>query len=84
MLLRWLVGKVRVGPGTATSDGGKPPEGNACERLIRPLEISAAILPVRIEEERIEPPIEIVMMRDITARARAWIELLEAPVQKTQ
>ena len=39
------------------------------ERRVRRLEIGAAILLVGVEEERIEPPVEIVVVRDI-ARAR--------------
>ncbi len=41
------------------------------ERLIRPFEIGAAILPVGVEEEGIEPSVEIVMMRNIAARPGA-------------
>ena len=41
------------------------------ERLVRVLEIGAAILPVGVEEQRVEPPVEIVVMRDVAARARA-------------
>ena len=43
------------------------------------LEIAAAILPVGVEEQRIEPAVEIVMMRHVAARAPARIELAEAP-----
>ena len=35
------------------------------ERLLGMLEIGAAVLPVGVEEERIEPPVEIVVMRDV-------------------
>jgi len=52
--------------------------------LVRCLEIGAAILLVGIEEERIEPPVEIVVMRDIVFRAAARIELLGVPGQITQ
>ena len=38
------------------------------ERLARCLEVAAAILPVGVEEEGIEPAVEIVMMRDVAAR----------------
>ncbi len=51
---------------------------------IRRLEIGAAILLVGIEEERIEPAVEIVMARDIVPRATAWIELLGVPDQVSQ
>ena len=37
------------------------------ERGIRRLEIGAAILLVGVEEERIEPPVEVIMMRDIVS-----------------
>ena len=38
------------------------------EARVRRFEIGAAILLVGIEEERIEPPVEIVMARDIVSR----------------
>ena len=40
------------------------------ERLIGVFEIGAAVLPVGIEEQRIEPAVEVVMMRDVLPRAR--------------
>ena len=46
------------------------------ERLVGALEIAAAILPVGVEEQRIEPAVEIVVMRHIVARAPARVELL--------
>jgi hypothetical protein len=49
---------------------------------IRRLEIGAAVLPVGIEEQRIEPAIEIVMARDIVLRARRRIELLGVADEK--
>ena len=51
------------------------------ERHLRRLEIGAAILLAGVEEERIEPAVEIVVMCDIAARAR--IELLQVPRQIT-
>ena len=48
------------------------------------LEIGAAILFVGIEEERIEPAVEIVMARDIVPGAAARIELLGMPDQVSQ
>ena len=51
------------------------------ERLVRSFEIGAAILLVGVEEERIEPAVEVVVMRDIAPRARARIELLQAAEQ---
>ena len=41
------------------------------ERLAGLFEIGAAILPVGVEEERVEASVEIVMMRHIAARAGA-------------
>ncbi len=52
------------------------------ERLFRALEIGAAILPVGVEEERVETPVEIVMMRHIAARTRARVELDQTPAQE--
>ena len=43
------------------------------ERLLGMLEIGAAVLPVGIEEERVEPLVEIVVMRDV-ARASGWAD----------
>ena len=60
--------------------GGEMPflgELRVVERRVRRFEIGAAVLPVGIEEERIEPAVEIVMMRDVAARALARIELAE-------
>ena len=47
------------------------------ERLIGRLEIGAGILPVGVEEERVEPAVEIVVVRDVAPRAAARIELLQ-------
>ena len=44
-------------------------------------EIGAAILLVGVEEEPVEPAVEVVMMRDIAPRPRAQIELLHAAEQ---
>ncbi len=54
------------------------------ERLLGALEIGAAVLPVGVEEQRIEPAVEIVVMRHIAARAPARIELLQTAVQEAQ
>ena len=44
-------------------------------------EIGAAILLVAVEEQRVEPAVEVVMVRDVAARARTRIELLQPPEQ---
>ena len=54
------------------------------ERRIRGLEIGAAVLLVGVEEQRIEPAIEIVMARDIGFRPRGRIELLGVPDEIAQ
>ena len=54
------------------------------ERGIRRLEIGAAILLVGVEEERIEPAVEIVMMSDVIPRPAAEIELPDVPRQIAQ
>ena len=41
------------------------------ERLVRLLEIGAAVLPVGIQEQRVEPPVEIVVVSDVAPRALA-------------
>ena len=60
--------------------GGEMPllgELSIVERLLGTLEIAAAVLPVGVEEQRIEPAVEIVMMRHVVSRAAARIELLQ-------
>ena len=47
------------------------------ERLIGALEIRAAVLPIGIEEQRIEIRVEIIMVRDVPSRALGRIELLQ-------
>ena len=54
------------------------------QRRIRRLEIGAAVLLVGIEEQRIEPAIEIVMARHIGFRPRGRIELLGVPDEVAQ
>ena len=51
------------------------------ERLLGSFEIGAAILLVGVEEELVQPAVEIVVMRDIASRPGARIELLDAPEQ---
>src|SRR5439155_3038623 len=51
------------------------------ERLVGGFEIGAAVLAIRIEEQGVEPAVEIVMMRDVALRATARIELLQAAVK---
>ena len=40
------------------------------ERLIGRFEVSAAILLVAVEKQRIEPTVEIVMVGDVASRAK--------------
>ena len=54
------------------------------ERRVRRFEIGAAILPVGVEEEGIEPPVEIVMMGDVVPRPAAPIELPDVPAEIAQ
>jgi hypothetical protein len=54
------------------------------ERLIRLLEIGAAVLPVRIEKQCVKALVQIVVMRHIVARAAARIELREPPPEVAQ
>ena len=72
------------GAGLEAQLGGEMPllgELGVVERLVGRFEIGAAILLVAVEKERIEPAVEIVMMRDIVARAGPRIELLQAAEQ---
>jgi len=48
------------------------------ERLVRRFEIGAAVLPVGVEEERVEACVEVVMMGCVAPRAGARIELAHA------
>ena len=73
-----------VGAGLEPQLGGEVAllgELGVVERLVRRFEIGAAILLVAVEEERIEPAVEVVVVRDIVARARPQIELLQAAEQ---
>jgi hypothetical protein len=44
------------------------------ERIVGMLEIGARVLLVGVEEERIEPVVEIVMVRDVASRAARPVE----------
>ena len=43
------------------------------------LEIGTAVLPVGVEKQRIEPPVEIIVMCNVVLGARPRIELLRMP-----
>ena len=49
----------------------QPLLGQLCllQRAVRPLEVGAAVLLVGIEEQLVEPMVEIIMMGDVAARA---------------
>ena len=51
------------------------------ERLTGRFEIGAAVLPVGIEEERIEPAVQVVVVGDITPRPRRQVELLQPALE---
>ena len=51
---------------------------------VRRFEIGAAILLVGVEEERIQPSVEIVVVGDVVLRAAARIELSEMPDRVAQ
>src|SRR5262249_21027044 len=71
-----------VGPDTELGSEVPPlRQLRVVERLLGGFEISAAILLVGIEKEPIEAAVEVVVMRHIAPRTRAWIELLQAPHQ---
>jgi hypothetical protein len=48
--------------------------------LVGRLEIGAAVLPVGIEEQRKELPVEIVMVGDVTPCALAAMEIAQQPL----
>ena len=54
------------------------------ERLIGRFEIGAAVLLIGIQKQRVEPPVQIVVVGDIALRAPARIELLQMPKQEAQ
>ncbi len=54
------------------------------ERLVRRLEIGAAVLPVGIEKQRIELSVEIVVVRDVATRTPTRIELLQTAMEVAQ
>jgi hypothetical protein len=60
--------------------------GELCviERLIAVLEIGAAVLTIGVQEKRIKPTVEIVMVGDVAARPRAQIQLRQAAVEKSR
>ena len=54
------------------------------QRLIAAAEIGAGILPVAIEEQAVEPAVQIVVMRDVLLGARGWVVLVEPSFQPPQ
>ena len=46
------------------------------EALALVFEVGAGILPIRIEKQRIEPPVEIIMMSYVAARPREIVVLM--------
>src|SRR5262245_16312372 len=52
------------------------------ERLIRIFEIGATVLPVGIEKYRVETAVQIIVMRNVSARPDAGIQLLDATEQE--
>ena len=74
-------------PGAIKKLGGEMAllgELGVVERLIGRFEIGAAILPVGVEEQRVEPAVEIVVVRDIAPRPRPRVELLQPAVEVAQ
>jgi hypothetical protein len=51
------------------------------QRLVAAREIGAGILPVAIQEQAVEPAVEVVMVGHVALRARCWVVLVEAPPQ---
>ncbi|EGO95883.1 hypothetical protein APM_1296 [Acidiphilium sp. PM] len=45
------------------------------DRLVAARKIAAGILPVTIEEQRVEPAVQIIVMRDVALRAAGIVEL---------
>ena len=60
------------------------PQLGFIEAHLRRLEIGAGILEVRIEEERVEPPVEIVVVRGIVAGTGPVVRDVHAPGQAAE
>ncbi len=54
------------------------------QRRIRRLEVATAVLPVGVQEQRIEPPVEIVVVGDVLPCAGARVELLQVAHEVAQ
>src|SRR5581483_11342587 len=53
------------------------------KRGVRAVEIGATILLVGVEEERVQPTVEVIMVSNVAERARTRVELLQPPEQVT-
>ena len=49
------------------------------QRLVAAREVGARILPVAIQEQAVEPAVQVVVMGDVAPRAAGRVELVEAP-----
>ena len=47
------------------------------KRLVALGEIGAGVLPIAIEEQAVQPSIEVIVMRDVPASTRSRIELID-------
>ena len=48
------------------------------QRFVAAREVGAGVLPVAIEEQTVEPPVQIIVVRDVAPRAMCGIVLVEA------
>ena len=60
------------------------PQLGLVEAHLRRLEIGAGILEVRVEEERVEPPVEVVVVRGIVAGAGLRVRDMHVPGQAAE
>ena len=66
--------------------GNVPLLGNLClfQRCVRMRKIGAGILAVAIEEQTVETAVQVIVVRDILARAMRRVVLINSPLQLTQ
>ena len=73
---------VQVRPIEAQLGGDVPLLGGLrlLQRLVAAREVGAGVLPVAVEEQAVEPAVQIVVVRDVALRAGGRIVLVDAPL----
>ena len=54
------------------------------QRLVAAREIGAGVLPVAIEEQAVEPAVQVVVVRHVALRARRRVVLVDAALQPAE